>query len=335
MRILFIGGTGVISSACTEAAIEKGIEVVLFNRGKSIRPAPPRAQVVHVNARDPRQLQNVVENQFFDVVVDWIAYTPADIELDLLAFRGRCRQFIFISSASVYQTPPAVLPVTEDTPLENPYWQYSRDKIACERRLEQARRKEGFPVTIVRPSHTYDKTMLPCRGGWTTIDRMRRGLPVIIHGDGTSIWTLTHHRDFAKGFVGLLGREDAVGEAFHITSEEWLTWNQIYEILADAAGASLEAVHVPSEWIAALDPNIGAGLLGDKMHSMIFDNRKIRRFVPEFRCEIPFREGAKEIIAWYDQHPEFQKIDENYQQLSERLVSIVRRVMVELGEQAK
>lgn len=335
MRALFIGGTGVISSACTEAAIEKGIEVVLLNRGKSIRPAPPRARVVHANARDPRELQNVVENQFFDVVVDWIAYTPADIELDLAAFRGRCRQFIFISSASAYQTPPAVLPVTEDTPLENPYWQYSRDKIACERRLEQARLKEGFPVTIVRPSHTYDKTMLPCRGGWTTIDRMRRGLPVIIHGDGTSLWTLTHHRDFAKGFVGLLGREDAVGETFHITSDEWLTWNQIYEFLADAAGASLEAVHVPSEWIAALDPDIGAGLLGDKMHSMIFDNRKIRQFVPEFRCEIPFREGAKEIIAWYDEHPELQKIDENYQQLSERLVSIVRRVMVELGEQAK
>ncbi|MDZ7370801.1 MAG: SDR family oxidoreductase [candidate division KSB1 bacterium] len=335
MRALFIGGTGVISSACTEAAIEKGIEVVLLNRGKSIRPAPPRARVVHVNARDPRQLQNVVENQFYDVVVDWIAYTPADIELDLAAFRGRCRQFIFISSASAYQTPPAVLPVTEDTPLENPYWQYSRDKIACERRLEQARRKEGFPVTIVRPSHTYDKTMLPCRGGWTTIDRMRRGLPVIIHGDGTSVWTLTHHRDFAKGFVGLLGREDAVGEAFHITSDEWLTWNQIYEILADAAGAPLDAVHVPSEWIAALDPDIGAGLLGDKMHSMIFDNRKIKQFVPEFRCEIPFREGAKEIIAWYDEHPEFQKIDENYQRLCGRLIPVVRRTLHELGEQPK
>ena len=325
MRVLFIGGTGIISSACSELALQKGIELWLLNRGQSIRPIPIGAKCIHADARDPHSLKQALGAMTFDAVVDWIAFTPSHVQLDLEVFRNRCRQFIFISSASAYQTPPARLPVTEETPLDNPFWQYSRAKIACEDLLMAAFRRDGFPVTIVRPSHTYDKTLLPCRGGWTTIDRMRRGLPIIIHGDGTSIWTLTHHRDFAKGFVGLLGNPAAVGEAYHITSDEWLTWNQIYEILAETCGAELKAVHAPSDLIAAFDEEIGAGLLGDKMHSMIFDNSKIKRFVPEFRPEISFRDGAREIIEWYDQHPQHQNIDEHYRSLTEQVIVAMTR----------
>ncbi len=325
MRVLFIGGTGIISSACSEAALQKGMELWLLNRGRSIRPVPAGAHCLHADARDPLSLKSALGDMTFDAVVDWIAFTPDHIRLDLEVFGKRCRQFIFISSASAYQTPPAKLPVTEETPLDNPYWQYSRDKIACENLLMETYRRDGFPATIVRPSHTYDKTLLPCRGGWTTIDRMRRGLPIIIHGDGTSIWTLTHHRDFAKGFVGLLGNPAAIGEAFHITSDEWLTWNQIYELLAEASGAELRAVHAPSELIAKFDEEVGAGLLGDKMHSMIFDNSKIKRFVPGFHCDISFRDGAREIIDWYDRRPEHQQIDEGYRRLTERVIDAMAR----------
>jgi nucleoside-diphosphate-sugar epimerase len=325
MRVLFIGGTGVISSACSDLALQRGMELFLVNRGQSIRPAPVGAKIIHADGRDAHSLKSALGDLTFDVVVDWIAFTQSHVEQDVQVFRNRTKQFIFISSASAYQTPPATLPVTEETPLDNPYWQYSRDKIACENFLTDCYRREGFPTTIVRPSHTYDKTLLPCRGGWTTIDRMRKGKPIFIHGDGASIWTLTHHRDFAKGFVGLLGNQQAIGEAFHITSDEWLTWNQIYEMLADACGAKLRAVHAPSELIATFDEEIGAGLLGDKMHSMIFDNSKIKRFVPDFRCTIPFRDGAREMIDWYDQHPEQQKIDENYEQLTEKVIAAMQR----------
>lgn len=325
MRVLFIGGTGIISSACSELALQRGIELYLVNRGQSIRPAPIGAKILHADGRDPDSLRSALGKMSFDVVVDWIAFAPQHVEQDVQVFRDCANQFIFISSASAYQTPPATLPVTEKTPLDNPYWQYSRDKIACENFLMTSFEREGFPTTIVRPSHTYDKTLLPCRGGWTTIDRMRRGRPILVHGDGASIWTLTHHRDFAKGFVGLLGNQDAVGQAFHITSDELLTWNQIYEILADAAGATLQAVHAPSELIAAYNAEIGAGLLGDKMHSMIFDNSKIKRFVPDFHCTIPFRDGACEMIDWYDQHPEHQKIDANYDELTDKVIAAMQR----------
>ena len=320
MNVLFIGGTGVISSACTAAAVAKGMQLYLLNRGRTLRPVPAEAKVIFADARDRGSLLNAVKDLFFDVVVDWIAFTPAHIEMDIDIFAGRTNQFIFISSASAYQTPPQRLPVTEETPLENPFWQYSRDKIACEDLLMRHYRQNGFPVTIVRPSHTYDRTMLPCRGGWTTIDRLRKGKKILIHGDGTSIWTLTHHVDFAKGFTGLLGNSKAIGHAFHITSDEWLTWNQIYETLAAAAGAELSPVYVPSTRINELDAEIGAGLLGDKMHSMIFDNSKIKSWVPEFVCSIPFEQGAKEILAWYDANPERKKVDEHYNKLTERLI---------------
>ncbi len=321
MRVLFIGGTGVISSACSELAVKRGIDLYVMNRGTTNRPLPEKVQTIKADARDAYSLKKAVSDYEFDAVVDWIAFTPDHIELDYEVFQFRTKQFIFISSASAYQTPPDILPVTEKTPLDNPYWQYSRDKIACEEKLMQLHYERGFPITIVRPSHTYDQTMLPCRGGWSTINRMRNGQKVIIHGDGTSIWTLTHHQDFAKGFVPLLGQPRAIGEAYHITSDEWLTWRRIYEILADAAGAELDPVFVPSPLINAYDPEMGAGLLGDKMHSMIFDNSKIKELVPDFKCDIPFEQGAKEIIKWYDADPLRQNIDPEYDRITDRIIS--------------
>jgi nucleoside-diphosphate-sugar epimerase len=223
---------------------------------------------------------------------------------------------VFISSASAYQKPPVSLPVTESTPLYNPYWEYSRQKIACEERLVRAYREEGFPITIVRPSHTYDRTLLPFRGGYTMVKRMRSGLPVIVHGDGTSLWVMTHHEDFARGFIGLLGNPQAIGQAVHITSDELLTWNQIYRQVADAAGvANPNLVHIPSDFIARIDFDWGASLLGDKSHSLIFDNQKIKRLVPGFECRIPFWRGAQEILAWYDQDPARQKLDTGFDQI--------------------
>ena len=215
----------------------------------------------------------------------------------------------------------ATLPVTEAAILDNPVWQYSRDKAACEERLLRAYREEKFPFTIVRPSHTYSEVYVPVHGNWTTIDRMLRGLPVIVHGDGTSLWTLTHSSDFAKGFVGLMGSSRAIGEAYHITSDEWLTWNQIHEILAAAVGVQPELVHVPSDLIAAYDPIWGESLLGDKAHSFILDNSKIKRVVPDFVCTTPFSRGAEEIIAWHRADPARQKVDENFNAICERILS--------------
>jgi nucleoside-diphosphate-sugar epimerase len=321
MRVLFVGGTGIISSACAPLAVERGIELYLLNRGASTRGVPAGARVLHADARDPASVRAALGDLSFDAVVDWIAFTPEHVEADLALFRGRTRQLVFISSASAYQTPPAHLPVTESTPLANPYWQYSRDKIACEERLLRAWRDEGFPVTVVRPSHTYDARTLPFDAGWTVVDRMRRGRPVVVHGDGTSLWTLTHHRDFAVGLVGLLGHEGAVGHAFHITSDELLTWNQIHEIVGRAAGVRPTLVHVPSRRIAAAHADWGASLLGDKAHSMIFDNAKIRRFVPDFRPSIPFARGAEEIVAWYDADPSRRVVDATYDRLMDVLAA--------------
>ncbi|MCL4299316.1 MAG: SDR family oxidoreductase [Anaerolineae bacterium] len=322
MKVLFIGGTGKISSACAQLAVERGIELYLLNRGQtSARPAPAAARILQGDIRDKGSASRALGDLTFDAVVNWIAFTPEHIELDLDLFRGRTRQYIFISSASVYQTPPVNLPITESTPLDNPFWEYSRAKIACEDRLVQAYRQEKFPMTIVRPSHTYDKTMLPFTGGYTVVDRMRKGKKVIVHGDGTSLWTLTHHRDFAKGFVGLLGNSHAIGEAFHITSDELLTWNQIFEIVARAAGAEARLVHIPSDFIAAFDANWGAGLLGDKSHSVIFDNTKIKRVVPDFAAPIPYIRGAEEVIGWYDADPARQQVDQAFDQLADRIIA--------------
>jgi nucleoside-diphosphate-sugar epimerase len=322
MKVLFIGGTGIISSACSPLAVERGIDLYLLNRGKTTqRPIPEGVKVLSGDIRDPQSARDALEGHTFDAVVDWVAFTTDHIQTDLDLFKGRTGQYIFISSASAYQTPPAHLPTTESTLLDNPYWLYSRNKIACEEMLVRAYRESKFPMTIVRPSHTYDKTLLPFDGGYTIVNRMRQGKKVIVPGDGTSLWTLTHHTDFAKGLVGLLGHSGAIGEAIHITSDEWLDWNQIFEIVARAAKTEARMVHVPSDLIAAYDPNWGAGLLGDKAHSMIFDNAKIKHLVPDFRAVIPFARGAEEIMNWYDADPARQKVDETFDQLEDQIIA--------------
>jgi len=321
MKLLFIGGTGVISSACSQLAVERGHDLYLLNRGQTKeRPVPSGAHVLRGDIRDPDSARAVLKDHVFDVVVDWIAFTPDHVETDLALFRGRTAQYVFISSASAYQTPPAHVPITESTPLDNPVWLYSRNKIACEECLTRAYREERFPVTVVRPSHTYDKTRCPLRGGYTMIDRMRKGQRVIVHGDGSSLWTMTHHRDFASGFVGLLGDNRAVGHAFHITSDEVLTWNQIYLLLGRAAGVEPRLVHVPSDLIAAYDKDWGDSLLGDKTHSMIFDNAKIKQLVPDFVAAIPFAQGAREIVAWFDADPANRAVDERVNQTIDRIL---------------
>jgi nucleoside-diphosphate-sugar epimerase len=324
MKVLFIGGTGIISSACSRRAVEQGIELTLLARGQSSRPIPRQARGLRADIRDPEAARRALGSEQFDAVVDWIAFTPDHVETDLELFRGRTGQYIFISSASAYQTPPARLPVTESTVLHNPHWQYSRNKIACEERLVRAYRQETFPITIVRPSHTYDATLLPTHGGYTDIARMRQGKPVVVPGDGTSLWVLTHHRDFAKGLVGLLGHSGAVGESFHITSDELLSWNQIYEILARAAGVEAQLVHVPSELINRFDPEWGASLLGDKAHSMIFDNTKIKRFVPDFAATIPFVRGAEEILAYYDAQPSRRTVSSHLDRTQDEIIAAWR-----------
>ncbi len=325
LRVLFIGGSGIISAACSQLAVERGIELSVLNRGAThLRPLPPEATVLHGDIRDHLAAREALRDLQFDAVVDWVAFTPEHVQADIELFRGRTGQYVFISSASAYQTPPARLPVTESTPLRNPFWQYSRDKIACEELLVEAYRQTGFPATIVRPSHTYDRTSIPFDGKWTALARMRAGQEVVVHGDGTSLWTLTHSADFARGFVPLLGHPRTIGEAFHITSDDVLTWNQIAEALAAAAGVTARLVHVPSDAIAAVDPAWGAGLLGDKAHSMVFDNSKLRSVVPGYRAEIPFEQGAREIVAWHDEDPARQQADARLDAVMDKLVAAYR-----------
>jgi len=321
MKVLFIGGSGIISSACSALAVERGIDLYLLNRGQTTRrPIPAEARILTGDIRDP-SVAGVLRDYTFDVVVDWIAFTPDHIATDLELFRGRVGQYIYISSASAYQKPPAVLPITEETPLDNPFWEYSRNKIACEEALMGAYRQEAFPVTIVRPSHTYDRTLLPFHGGYTYLDRMLNGRPILIHGDGTSLWTLTHHRDFARAFLGLLGERRAIGEAYHITSDEWLTWNEIARLFGVAAGVEPNVVHVPSATVAAHDPNWGASLLGDKSHCAMFDNSKIRTIVPDFTAEIPFADGAREIVDWYAANPDERHTQPAFDAILDRVIA--------------
>ncbi len=329
MKVLFIGGTGIISSGSAALAVERGIDLTLLNRGQSVRNPPAGARVLHANIRDRAAVQDVLGGQKFDVVADFLAYTPDQVQANLDLFAGKIGQYIFISSASAYQTPPAILPIRESTPLDNPVWEYSRNKIACEELLLRAYRETKLPFTIVRPSHTYDPYYVPLPGGYTVIDRMLKGKPVIVHGDGSSIWTFTHTRDFARGFVGLLGNSHALGEAFHITSDEWLTWNGIFRIFAQALGVEPNIVHVPSDLIAAYDQTLGASLRGDKMHSAIFDNSKIKQVVPDFVCTTPFSQGAREIVNWFMADPARQKPDPVYDALFDRILENYRKAWPE------
>ncbi len=322
MKVLFLGGTGTISTACVRLALAHGNEVHLLNRNQRY-PIPPGAHLLQADLRDAAATRAALGDTRWDVVADFIAFTPAHIETALDLFRGRTAQYVFISSASAYQKPLSHPVITESTPLCNPLWEYSRQKIACEEMLTAAYRTDGFPMTIVRPSHTYDRNVPPSfgPGDFTLVDRLRRGKKVIIHGDGTSLWALTHSEDFAKAFTGLLGNIHALGHAFHITSDELLTWNQIYAAIAQAAGAEPRIVHLTSDFIAARHEPARGGLLGDKAHSVIFDNTKIKRFVPGFTATIPFSEGVRRAIAWFDADPARQKIDTAGNQLLDDMLT--------------
>ncbi|MEI9971520.1 MAG: SDR family oxidoreductase [Ignavibacteriota bacterium] len=314
MRVLFIGGTGIISTASTRLAIERGIDLTLLTRGHHDTGLPLGVRTVTADIEDPAAAARALEGATFDAVVDWIAFTPAQVERDLALFRGRTAQYIFISSASAYQKPVGHYLITESTPLANPYWQYSRDKIACEEFLMKAYREEAFPITVVRPSLTYGDTQIPLAvNSWpksyTIVDRMRRGKKVIVPGDGTSLWVITHNSDFAKGLVGLLGHRQAIGHAFHITSDEVMCWDQFYRLTAEAAGVHAQIVHIPSDFLAACNPEKLGSLVGDKSVSVVFDNTKIKRFVPGYCATTPFREGIRRTIAWFDADPTRQVID--------------------------
>ncbi len=311
MKVLFIGGTGMISSAVSRMAIAQGLDLYLLNRGLSATHLPG-APYLNADIHSPEDVRAALEGIDFDVVVDWIAFKPSDIERDIALFRGRVKQYVFISSASVYEKPPSTYLITEDTPLRNPHWEYSRNKIACEERLMRAHREEGFPVTIVRPSMTYDTNLPIALGGWgtyTLADRLLRGRPIIVHGDGSSLWVVTHADDFARGLLGLLGTQAALGEAFHITTDEVLTWNQIYQTIAETLGVEPQIVHIPSDFIATVAPHLAGGLLGDKTWSVVFDNSKIKAFVPTYQAVVPFREGIRRTLDWFEGDPTRQIVD--------------------------
>lgn len=309
VKVLFIGGTGIISSAASALAVERGMEVTLLNRGRSRRPPADGVEVLTADFSDDAAVDAALAGREFDVVVDMIAFTPEQVQRDIDRFEGRTGQYVFISSASAYQKPVARLPITESTPLRNPFWQYSRDKIAGEELLATAYRERAFPVTVLRPSHTYDKWTIPAFGGWTAIDRIRRGEEIIVHGDGTSLWTLTHATDFAVGFVGLLDNPLAHGDTFQITSDFVYTWNEIYSILGRAAGAEPKLRYATSAAIEQALPDRAGQLAGDMAHSVVFDNTKIRRVVPDFNPVVAFHRAAVEIIEWHDAHPELQRVD--------------------------
>ncbi|NHN29162.1 SDR family oxidoreductase [Paenibacillus agricola] len=324
MKVLFIGGTGLISQAASKLAVEKGIDLYLLNRGQRNDFVPDGAHVITADIRDAAATAEALKHLEFDAVVDWIAFTPDHVATDIKLFKGKTAQYIFISSASAYQKPSTQYLVTESTPLANPYWQYSRDKIACEDLLMDTYRSENFPITIVRPSYTYGDTMIPAAlnswaNPWSLVDRMRKGEKIIVHGDGTSLWTMTHNTDFAKGIVGLLGNPKAIGHAFHITSDEVLDWNQITHMIGQAAGVEPNIVHISSEFITSFMPESIGGLLGDKAVSSVFDNSKIKRFVPDYIATVPFHEGIKRTINWFELRPEKCKIDQGWNDLMDRI----------------
>ena len=324
MKALFLGGTGTISSACTALAQRQGWEITLLNRGN--RPAPAGMEQLTADCTDPDAMKAALGDRTFDVVADFIAFRPLDVQRDIELFRDRCSQYIFISSASAYQKPLSDYLITESTPLSNPYWQYSRDKIACEEVLMEAYRSFGFPVTIVRPSHTYCERSIPMGvhgdgGSWQIIRRMREGKPVIVHGDGSSLWTFTFNTDFAKGFCGLMGNPHALGQAVHITSDESLTWDQAYEIVGHALGVKPNLVHISSDFLSACRPDLLGPLLGDKARSVVFDNSKLKRLVPGFHAEIRYDQGVRICLSYIEAHPELQTEDPKFDAWCDRVIA--------------
>lgn len=329
MRILFIGGTGIISTACVDLALAHGHAVALLNRGR--RALPAGVELLAADVNDFAAASAVLGERRWDAVVDFLTFTPADVERRLALFRGRTGQYVFISSTSAYQKPPDRFPITESTPLVNPFWHYARDKAASEERFLRAHREEEFPITIVRPSLTYGDTQVALvMNSWTqsytAVDRLRRGLPVVVPGDGLTLWTITHNTDFAKGLIGLLGQAAAIGEAFHLTSDEALTWNQLYTIVAEAAGAPPpRLVHIASDFIISCLPELEGTLLGDKSNCALFDNTKIKRLVPDFHATTPFRAGIARTLAWFDADASRRQIDATYHQNCDKLIAAYKR----------
>lgn len=336
MRALFLGGTGTISTAISHLLVEMGWDLTLLNRGLHADRVPAGASLLIGDMGDEEIIRQLLSDQWFDVVVDFIAFVPEHVRRDIRLFQGHCHQYIFISSASVYQKPPMNYFITESTPLSNPYWQYSRDKIACEEILMNAYRESGFPVTIVRPSHTYGDWSIPLpihgkNGPWQTILRMKEGKGVLVIGDGTSLWTLTHSRDFARGFVGLMGNIHAIGEAVHITSDEALTWNQIFQCIAMALDVRPNLFHVSADAIVERDPAQLGPLIGDKCHSLIFDNSKLKRLVPGYAATIRFDQGIRTTLNYFMAHPELQRPDPEWDAFTDRIIfeeSVYRRPIV-------
>lgn len=326
MKVLFIGGTGIISTAVSQLAVERGIDLYLFNRGMNKGFLAEGAKVIIGDINNFKEMESLLSEHYFDVVVDWIAFTPEHIERDIRLFGGKTNQFVFISSASVYQKPLEHYLITESTPAVNPYWQYSRDKIACEELLAKEFSSSGFPYTIVRPSFTYGVTLIPAIVGntmkpMTLVDRIRSGKRVIVPGDGTSLWVMTHNTDFARGFVGLMGKDEAIGETYHITSDEVLTWNQIIKTIGEVAGVESNIIHIPSDLINHYAPEIGEGLLGDKSTSVVFDNSKIKNLVPDFKCTVSYKEGITRSLNWLENHKEYCGIDQETNATIDKIIS--------------
>ncbi len=331
MKALFIGGTGTISTAIVQRLVSLGWEVWLLNRGNRTSVVPEGVHVLKADIHREGEVISQIGKQVFDVIADFIGFTVSDVERDYRLFQGRCRQYIYISSASAYHKPAADYRITEGTALSNPYWEYSRNKIACEQYLMERNQKDGFPVTIVRPSHTYDCRSIPVgvhgnHGSWQVMERMLRGKPVIIHGDGSSLWTLTYNTDFAIGFTGLMGNPHAIGEAFQITGDETLTWNQIYATIADALDVELNPYYVSSSYLAdvgrAAGYDFAGSLLGDKAVSVVFDNSKLKRIVPEMRTNVPFSEGVRKALQYILAHPaECQHTDPPFDRFCDRLIA--------------
>lgn len=335
MKVLFIGGTGTISSAVSALAVEKGMELYLLNRGKNTAFAPKNVKIVTADINDEADVLNRLEGLSFDTVADFIAYEPEHIERDFRLFKDKTKQYIFISSASAYQKPLSGPMITESTPLANPYWAYSRSKIACEALLMEKYRSEGFPITIIRPSHTYGNTSVPVavhgrNGSFSVIERIRKGKKVIIQGDGSSLWTLTHNTDFAQAFIGILGNPHALGETYHITSDESLTWNQVYEIIGSALGMKPKIVHIPSDALSLLYADFYGGLLGDKAHTVIFDNAKIKKAVPGFAAVTRFDQGIRQTLDYIYSHKEYQREDPVFDAWCDRVIEIYEESLSKL-----
>ncbi|MCJ8008830.1 SDR family oxidoreductase [Lederbergia wuyishanensis] len=338
MKALFIGGTGTISTAITKQLAENGCELYLLNRGTRNDDLPEGVKVITADIHDEETVAKLIEDHEFDVVADFIAFVPAHVERDYRLFKGKTKQFIFISSASAYQKPLSDYRITEGTPLSNPYWEYSRNKIASEEFLMKQYRDNGFPITIVRPSHTYSERSIPLgvqgsKGSWQVAKRMLENRPVIIHGDGTSLWTLTHSSDFAKGFIGLMGNVHAIGESVHITSDESVTWNQIHEIIADALGVKLKAVHVPSEFLdACSNYDFKGGLIGDKANTVVFDNSKLKRLVPDFVATTRVDQGIKQTVQHILKNPELQKEDPEFDAWCDKVIEALDEAIMKIKE---